>query len=203
MFDSEEIRTLVAEIAELRDQLRVAEERRNAQYTDIMIAVSELKDAISAIGEEEELGHDEYEDLYEDARAFVIYEQKATTSLLQRRFKIGYGHAAKLMEQLEEEGVIEQSDGTNRPREVLEKEVPEGYLPGTDDGIYGEEELDECYHDVEIFARENGKISTAMIQRQFKVGYGRAARIMDQLHQNKVIEKWVGRSGPCKVLPNE
>ena len=48
----------------------------------------------------------------------VIEGKKASTSLLQRRLRIGYGRAARLMEEMEEQGIIGQADGA-RPREVL------------------------------------------------------------------------------------
>ncbi|MBP9750070.1 MAG: hypothetical protein KBD21_05070, partial [Candidatus Pacebacteria bacterium] len=59
------------------------------------------------------------DELYEDVRAYVIAESKASTSLIQRRFKVGYGRAARIMDQLEENGVVEGSDGSNRPRKVM------------------------------------------------------------------------------------
>lgn len=61
----------------------------------------------------------ELDDLYEDVRAYVQTECKASTSLIQRRFKVGYGRAARIMDQLEERGVIESSDGTNKARRVV------------------------------------------------------------------------------------
>jgi S-DNA-T family DNA segregation ATPase FtsK/SpoIIIE len=60
--------------------------------------------------------------LYEDARMSVIKAGKASTSLLQRRLRIGYSRAARLMDILEERGVIGPSEGANRPRDVLIKE---------------------------------------------------------------------------------
>jgi DNA segregation ATPase FtsK/SpoIIIE-like protein len=44
---------------------------------------------------------------------------KASTSLLQRKLRVGYGRASRLMDVMEERGIIAMSDGTNRPREVL------------------------------------------------------------------------------------
>lgn len=58
-------------------------------------------------------------ELYERCVNLVITERKASTSLLQRRFSIGYGKAAKIMDQMEENGIIGPSQGTSRPREVL------------------------------------------------------------------------------------
>ncbi len=72
----------------------------------------------SAIPFDEMEQNEDLDDLYEDVRGFVTMEQKASTSLIQRRFKVGYGRAARIMDQLEQRGVIEPSDGTNRPRRV-------------------------------------------------------------------------------------
>ncbi len=67
---------------------------------------------------------DDTDGLYEEVREFVMKERKASTSLIQRRFKVGYGRAARIMDQLEERGIIAGSDGTNRPRGVL-NDAPE------------------------------------------------------------------------------
>lgn len=58
------------------------------------------------------------DDLYEDARAAVEEAGRASTSYLQRKLKIGYSRAARLMDVLEAKGVIGQADGS-KPREVL------------------------------------------------------------------------------------
>ena len=46
--------------------------------------------------------------------------QRASTSLLQRRLRVGYPRAARLMDQLEELGVVGPSQGGGREREVLQ-----------------------------------------------------------------------------------
>jgi S-DNA-T family DNA segregation ATPase FtsK/SpoIIIE len=58
------------------------------------------------------------DDMFRDAVRVVIENKKASTSLLQRRLRIGYGRAARLIEEMEEQGIIGQADGS-RPREVL------------------------------------------------------------------------------------
>lgn len=71
---------------------------------------------------------DEDEDeMYEEARMVVIEAGKASTSYLQRKLKLGYARAARLMDRLEERGVIGPGEGA-KPREVLEKidRTPEG-----------------------------------------------------------------------------
>ena len=60
------------------------------------------------------------DEMYEEARICVMEAGKASTSYLQRKLKLGYARAARLMDKLEERGVIGPGDGA-KPREVLEK----------------------------------------------------------------------------------
>lgn len=60
------------------------------------------------------------DDLYPDVKAYVLETKKASTSLIQRRFSIGYSRAAKLVDMLEINGVIGPQNGT-KPREVFER----------------------------------------------------------------------------------
>ncbi|PIR86297.1 hypothetical protein COU13_01700 [Candidatus Kaiserbacteria bacterium CG10_big_fil_rev_8_21_14_0_10_43_70] len=63
-------------------------------------------------------GDDDDDDLYEEARQIVIEAGKGSTSYLQRKLRVGYARAARLMDMLEERGVIGPADGS-KPREVL------------------------------------------------------------------------------------
>ena len=58
------------------------------------------------------------DDMFKDAVRVVIENRKASTSLLQRRLRVGYGRAARMIEEMEEQGIIGPADGA-RPREVL------------------------------------------------------------------------------------
>ncbi len=64
-------------------------------------------------------GNDEEDELYTRCVSLVVSERKASTSLLQRRFSIGYGRAAKIMDLMEQRGVISPPQGATRAREVL------------------------------------------------------------------------------------
>ncbi len=64
-------------------------------------------------------GEDE-DELYEEARQIVIADGKASTSYLQRKLRLGYSRAARLIDMLEERGVIGPKDGS-RERTILEK----------------------------------------------------------------------------------
>lgn len=58
------------------------------------------------------------DDMFRDAVRVVVDSKKASTSLLQRRLRIGYARAARIIEEMEEQGIIGPADGA-RPREVL------------------------------------------------------------------------------------
>ena len=64
----------------------------------------------------EDTNNDDF--LYEDIKDFVIRNQRASTSLLQRYFTLGYSRAARMIDRLEMEGVIGEANGA-KPREVL------------------------------------------------------------------------------------
>jgi len=67
----------------------------------------------SAVEEE-----DDYDELYDKAVALVTETRQASISNLQRRMRIGYNRAARMIERMERDGVVGQSDGA-KPREVL------------------------------------------------------------------------------------
>ncbi len=67
-------------------------------------------------GDDEEID----DDMYEAARQAVLEAGKASTSYIQRKLRVGYSRAARLMDVLEERGVIGPADGA-KPREILNK----------------------------------------------------------------------------------
>ncbi len=90
-------------------------------------------------------GQDANDDMWRDAVKVVIENHKASTSLLQRRLRIGYGRAARLIESMEEQGIIGAADGS-RPREVLVRSVDEvfGGVAASDDAVLDENFDDEA-----------------------------------------------------------
>lgn len=75
---------------------------------------------------------EEDDELYEDAKQLVIQVQKASSSYLQRRLKIGYARAARLLDILEERGVVGPGEGA-KPREVFIKFPMQETEAGTDE----------------------------------------------------------------------
>lgn len=82
-------------------------------YDDEVIAMLENDDTATAADEEE---IDEV--LWEDAVGIVLRTRKASASFLQRRLKIGYNRAARIVEMMEQKGIIGPENGS-KPREVL------------------------------------------------------------------------------------
>jgi S-DNA-T family DNA segregation ATPase FtsK/SpoIIIE len=70
----------------------------------------------------------EEDELYSEAVSWVVRAKQASTSLLQRRLKIGYSRAARLLDLMEEKGVVGPPEGS-KPRKVLVSQNPDGGEP--------------------------------------------------------------------------
>jgi S-DNA-T family DNA segregation ATPase FtsK/SpoIIIE len=66
-------------------------------------------------------GEDEegYDEKWDEALAIIAESRQASISMLQRRLRLGYNRAARMIEKMEAEGIVGPSDGTSRPREVF------------------------------------------------------------------------------------
>jgi len=97
--------------------------QQKAQFEDKWLNLEPSSDRPGM--EEVKDAKEEYDDpFYNEAVEFVITSGKASASLLQRRFKIGYNRAATLIDLLEERGIVGPQNGS-KPREVLVKLEPE------------------------------------------------------------------------------
>ena len=139
--------------------------------------------------------------LYEDAKQIVIEERQATASFLQRHFKIGYNEAARLIDQLELNGVIGPKEGTEK-RDILldNKEVPLVNMKEDKKEIDMEEEM--LYEEVKRVVIESGEASATFLQRHFIIPYNRACRILKQLEMDGVVGPQIGEK-PREVLIKE
>ncbi|MCA9360339.1 DNA translocase FtsK [Candidatus Nomurabacteria bacterium] len=86
-------------------------------------------------------GDDADDELYEDAKHAVMEAGKASTSYIQRKLRVGYSRAARLMDLLEENGVIGPADGS-KAREILSHGTPP-----ESDNPESEEESDDHYEE--------------------------------------------------------
>lgn len=105
-------------IEELGDEINLSE---NAVKNDNAIFSATLDESMSdsitsgSIGDE---GGGDDDDMYDQAKQVVLEAGKASTSYIQRKLRVGYSRAARLMDLLEERGVIGAADGS-KPRSVI------------------------------------------------------------------------------------
>ena len=103
-----------SEVNKITDQLRIqAPPQYNEEIISQPVQLNNKGGIVMDIG-----GSDGNDDMFKDAVQVVIQMRKASTSLLQRKLRIGYSRAARIMEEMEEQGIIGPQDGS-RPREVL------------------------------------------------------------------------------------
>jgi len=104
-----------------------------AEFSDeIVAAKSGHPDLLGGMNGNGDSADDE---LYEDAKKWAIESGKASASLLQRRLRIGYARAARLLDMLEDKGVIGPGDGA-KPREVyLSRETGAEHFENTEENL--------------------------------------------------------------------
>ncbi|HSD55839.1 MAG TPA: DNA translocase FtsK, partial [Candidatus Saccharimonadales bacterium] len=117
------------ETSKITDFIRM---QRPPQYDDEIISQPvQLNGKGGVVADMGSGGGEGGDDMWQDAIRVVIEGRKASTSLLQRRLRIGYGRAARLIEEMEEQGIVGPADGA-RPREVLVSSMDEVF-GGSDD----------------------------------------------------------------------
>ncbi|RWZ79479.1 MAG: DNA translocase FtsK [Candidatus Chaera renei] len=101
------------EVIKITDHLRM---QRPPEYDDEITAQPVQLNGRGGIVMDFDGGGDD--DLYRDAVRVVVESGKASATLLQRRLRVGYARAARLIETMEEQGIVGPADGA-RPRDVL------------------------------------------------------------------------------------
>lgn len=102
------------EVTKITDHLRM---QSRPQYNDDIVNQS-VQLNIRGGGMISNGGGEANDAMFDDAVRVVIEARKASTSYLQRKLKVGYSRAARIIEEMEEQGIVGPADGS-RPREVL------------------------------------------------------------------------------------
>jgi DNA segregation ATPase FtsK/SpoIIIE, S-DNA-T family len=84
----------------------------------------EVNTGESGFGDRESVKPSELDDMFDDAAKLVVESQHGSTSMIQRRLKLGYNRAGRIMDQLESMGIVGPAEGS-KPREVLMYDILE------------------------------------------------------------------------------
>ncbi len=99
-------------------------------------------------------------------------------------------------------GFVKQSGLADYNQEIIDEIERQATMDKKDKGAAsgeGEDEADPMFNSAVEVAVENGQISTSMLQRKLKLGYARAARIIDQMHERGIVGPFEGAK-PRQVL---
>jgi DNA segregation ATPase FtsK/SpoIIIE, S-DNA-T family len=99
---------------EVRKVMKFIKQQGKPQYRP---EVFEIKKDIDTAGADEE-----YDEMYDQAVSIVTDTQQASISMIQRRLRVGYNRAARMIEQMERDGVVGPADGA-KPREVYARKL--------------------------------------------------------------------------------
>ncbi|TSC95057.1 MAG: DNA segregation ATPase FtsK/SpoIIIE, S-DNA-T family [Parcubacteria group bacterium Licking1014_1] len=108
----------------------IAEQSKKIEEPQLVL-VQNLKDALSqqdAKDSRSEIFFGDNDPLFEDVKRIILETQKASASFLQRRLRIGYSRAARLIDMLEEKGIVGPADGA-KPREVYAQKADMQFGP--------------------------------------------------------------------------
>lgn len=123
------------EVMKITDHLRL---QSPPQYNDEVVSQPVQLNGKGGVVMDFDSNSDGHDDMFMDAVRVVVDSGKASASLLQRRLRVGYARAARLIEEMEEQGIIGPADGA-RPRDVLVSSLDEVF--GTGGGNADDEDL--------------------------------------------------------------
>ncbi len=111
--------------AEIEKIVSFIKEQENAEYDNEIMeeiernAVAEKKKGSSAGGASVEDSDGQYDDMLDEAVNVITELNSASTTVLQRKLRVGYARAARIMDELEQLGYVSAAEGNNKPRKVL------------------------------------------------------------------------------------
>lgn len=188
----------------MSDNQNKSVEELNREIIDLKIRLTRLEEYL--IHSFNDIDPRDYIDVKEeveikDAIRFITQSNIVSTSFLQRKMSIGYARAARLLDTLEEKGLVGPATGA-KPREVLLDNI-EKYLSDSTkyDAILPPQDADEekLYNDALKFVSEYQTASASFLQRKMGIGYARAARLLDKMEENGIVGPQNG-ANPRKIL---
>lgn len=106
--------------SEIKNIVKFLSKNADDTSSDIMFSENADQESASIFSSLKQKDSEEDDAFYEDAKEIVIHSGRASTTFLQRKFRIGYARAARLMDILEERGIVGPAAGA-KPREILVK----------------------------------------------------------------------------------
>ena len=150
----------------------------------------------------------EHNEVFKIALTLCVEKRRASIPVLQQGLDVGYEDALALLNKMTEQGLIGKARG-ERPRLLMnlafetvglwnaQGELDSEEVEGEELG--GEMKRDEKYSEAVRIVIEMGRASTSVLQRRLRIGYGRAASIIDMMHREGIVGPEDG-SKPRTVL---
>jgi S-DNA-T family DNA segregation ATPase FtsK/SpoIIIE len=96
--------------------IKFVKDQAEPEYLEEIVSIKALDVGAGTGGGEGEEGRDS---LFGEVAALIVESGQASTSYIQRKFRIGYNRAARLMDEMEAAGIVTAPEGENKPRKIL------------------------------------------------------------------------------------
>jgi hypothetical protein len=194
-----------SEEEEIEEMVRNAEVvRRESQESSKVDEASRSEE--KELHQQSEVEHataGEHNQLFKRALEICVQKKRASTAVLQKEFEIGYETAVAILDRMTEQGLIGKANG-DRPRPILNLAFETIALWNAQRAIYGTPASDNTSDDRDEFFEEALRIcvevkraSTSVLQRRLRIGYGRAAAILDMMER----EGFIGQADGARPRP--
>lgn|GEM_PF-883926 len=153
---------------------------------------------------EKKVRNNKYDERLEEAAEYVVFSQRASINMLERKLDITNSRAGRIITQLEELGIVGIMYGSC-PRKVLVSNLMDLkslleeklYYTRVDSGI------DEMFYDAARLVVSSQFASTSLLQRKLLLGYNRAGRIIDQLENAGIVGHYNGATSREVLIKNQ
>lgn len=122
---------------EVKNVSEYLKEGANVEYDETIVEKPTNNGTLNMFGG----ASDDQDPLFMEAKEAILEAGKASASFLQRRLKVGYARAARILDELETAGIIGPGEGA-KPREILTQAEPESMGSGAEFNVYDDEEND-------------------------------------------------------------
>lgn len=152
--------------------------------------IVDLFKGTDSTGQQETAGSDGGDPLYDQAVTLVLASRRASISAVQRELRVGYNRAARLLEQMEQNGIVSPMDSDMQRTVIASLPAAGTETEQTDTGTDGEatgEATDPLYQRAVAYVKELNKARPSILVRNLGIEEDRATRMLETMEAEGIV----------------